>query len=327
MSNALRPGGYSDTEVPSYFLSGLVNGLMNGLTKVGSAIATGAGKLGSLASNIPVVGNTLQGGINSLGNGLGQVVSGNIFGSGGGLNSLYTGVDKLVGGILPGGQAFGAGYLGNLYGQADRALGGYLPNFGGVGVTPAQMNGSALAASQAMGTGGVPVAGVGNGAGGVATGKAPGFFAKGGTLDKLGTTANIVGTLGMLLGGGGGGGNGGAQAQYRQIVGGGRNAIRPGIQTGKTGSNVSTKVGGASSTGQGANQTGGLDQVQSGISESEAIRKKTKEIQDDFEKFIKEQGENYRYDAVSPMDQAREATPLTPDFSDSDLGSSFMLLR
>lgn len=325
MSNALRPGGYSDTEVPSYFLSGLVNGLMNGLTKAGSAIATGAQNLGSYAAKIPYIGNTLQGGINSLGNGLGQVVSGNIFGSGGGLNSLYTGVDKLVGGILPGGQAFGAGYLGNLYGQADRALGGYLPNFGGVGATPAQMNGSALAASQGgiqnLGYGGGTVPPAGNPAG------SPGFFGKGGTLDKLGTTANVVGTLGMLLGGGGGGGNGGAQAQYRQIVGGGPNAIRPGIQTGKTGSNVSTKVGGASSTGQGANQTGGLDQVQSGISESEAIRKKTKEIQDDFEKFIKEQGENYRYDAVSPMDQAREATPLTPDFSDSDLGSSFMLLR
>ena len=139
------------SEVKSYFISGLLSGLGNLATTAGSAIANGAGHVASALGNIPVVGNVLQGGVSSLGNGLGQVVSGNL---GGGLSSLYTGADKLLGGILPGGQAVGAGYLGNMYGAADRALGGYLPNIGGVGATPVMMNGSALAQMQNAGAGG-----------------------------------------------------------------------------------------------------------------------------------------------------------------------------
>lgn len=184
------------TEVPSYFLSSLASSLGNLATSAGSAIANAGSSLGSMISKVPVVGNVIGGGVNTLGSGLGQLVSGNV---GGGLNSLYTGADKLLGGVLPGGQAFGSGYLGNLYGKADRALGGYLPNIGGVGATPAQMSGAALAGygAPAGTTTGVNSAGqaVSYAPGANPAAAKPGFWAKGGGLDNL---ANKI-QLGMGL--------------------------------------------------------------------------------------------------------------------------------
>lgn len=70
-----------------------------------------------------------------------------------GLASLYTGADKVLGGLLPNigsaGVDLGAGYLGKLYSGADKLAGGYLPNLGITGtVTPAgQVTGAAAANS------------------------------------------------------------------------------------------------------------------------------------------------------------------------------------
>ena len=109
-------------------------------------------------------------------------------------------------------------------------------------------------------------------------------------------------------------------------------AIRPGIQGSNTGSNagvgVGTGKGGANSRGQGANATGGLTQIRSGISESEAIMQETKDLIDDFNKFLEENKGELGEIAKSPMDEARDKTPLTPDpYANSALGSAYSMLR
>jgi hypothetical protein len=250
------------TEVPSYFLSNLVSAgadaLGNLATTAGSAIADGASYIGDAVSNIPIVGDVIGGGINTLGNGLGQVVSGNFSG---GLGSLYNGADQLLGGVLPGGQAFGSGYLGNLYGQADRALGGYLPNVGGVGATPAQMGG-----------GFSPLGGGGGGGGG---GSAPmSGWDKAAKVAQLAKTG--YGIYNMTQAGGGGDN----QAQYNRLVQPGAAATMSG-GGGSGGSAVSndpamrnTPVGGGSvptttkATGKG------------GIGDTEAIANDLKKLSD-----------------------------------------------
>ncbi|MBL18679.1 MAG: hypothetical protein CMC82_02470 [Flavobacteriaceae bacterium] len=131
-----------------------------------NAVTTGAGYVGDLVSSIPVVGDAIVDGA----------------------SALYTGADKVLGGVLPGGQDFAQGYLGNLYTSADKALGGYLPNVGGgaaaggVGYTPQYV--SAQRAFDALpGPGGAVPA---------QTGGLNGFF------DKAGRVANIAKT-GMSL--------------------------------------------------------------------------------------------------------------------------------
>jgi len=71
----------------------------------------GLGKVGNVLVNS---GNLIGGGIDKLALGLTGQGAGNF---GGGLGDLYTGVDTLVGGVLPRGQDFGAGYLGQMFGQ------------------------------------------------------------------------------------------------------------------------------------------------------------------------------------------------------------------
>ena len=137
-------GRKDPTEVPSYFLGDLISAGANALSSVGNTIASGiGGGLSNAVSHIPVVGNVLGDGLSHIGSSIGHLSNG--FNVGDALGSLYTGADTLLGGVLPGGQAFSQGYLGNLYGAADKALGGYLPNIGGgaaaggVGVTPQYM--------------------------------------------------------------------------------------------------------------------------------------------------------------------------------------------
>lgn len=282
------------TEVPSYFISSLISGLGNLATSAGSAIANGAGHLASAASNIPVVGNVLQGGISSLGNGVGQLVSGNL---GGGLNSMYLGADKLLGGVLPGGQAFGAGYLGNMYGAADRALGGYLPNIGGVGATPAQMSGAALNAASGGVPGAMPVAGQGNGVGGVAVnapGAVPGAVPAVPQMsgwDKFATGMQGAGLLGSIFSGNKG------TAQAAMMYPG---MLQPGAgqQQSPLGQTIKqdpvmqgTGVGG-SSTGQDKNKTPGMKQVTAGtgsggvVGEIEETQKMIDELNEELANMI-----------------------------------------
>jgi len=179
-SHIPHSSGASDTEIPSYFLSSLGNLISNGASALGNLVSTGASSLGNLVSKVPVVGNVVGGAVNSLGSGLGQLVSGNVTG---GLGSLYHGADKLVGGFLPNiagnGIAPAHGWMSSLYNTADNALGGYLPNFGGG-------FGSAVPAGNLLGGGANSAAN----AGGM------------GTWDKLGTAANVLqagaGIYGML---------------------------------------------------------------------------------------------------------------------------------
>ena len=135
---------WKDTGVPTYFIGNLISSIGSGLGSLGSAVgsglsgignavASGIGGLGSAVGRIPVVGNVLGDTLSGVGSAVGNLAQGDI---GGALGSLYTGADTLVGGVLPGGQAFSQGYLGNLYGKADNLMRGYLPNVGGVGITP-----------------------------------------------------------------------------------------------------------------------------------------------------------------------------------------------
>ena len=157
MSNSLRP--YSDTEVPSYGLNLLWEGIKAGASNLGNLVSAGAGHLGNAVSNIPIVGNVVGDVVSHAGAGIGNLVSGNITG---GLGSLYTAADTALGGALPGisgaynvplTAAVGepTGYLSSLYSGADKALGGYLPNFG----TFSQYTSPAQAAAQAAAAGGL----------------------------------------------------------------------------------------------------------------------------------------------------------------------------
>jgi len=340
MANSLRPR--SDTEVPSYSLGTLLDLGGKALGGLGNLVSSGAGALGNLVSNVPVVGNVVGDVISHAGAGLGNIVSGNISG---GLGSLYTAADTALGGALPGiNGAFNVpltaavgeptGYLSSLYSGADKMLGGYLPNFGTFSQYTSPAQAAAQQAALAAQSGGVPVNGVGNGYGGVQAGGAGGGGGFWDTASKIANTAQIAGGLySMIKGpkGGAGGSDAQAQAQYRQMTGGTPGtAIKPGVQTKNTGSRaqaggvgVGNGVGGATTKGQGKNQTGGLEQLKSGISESEAIMQKTKELHDEFQEFIKQSEEDYKYVATSPMDEARSKTPLTPEFD--GLGGAYNL--
>jgi hypothetical protein len=352
MSNSIRP--HSDTEVPSYSLDWLIDLGIDAASSLGNLVSTGASQIGNLVSEIPIVGNVVGDVVSHAGAGIGNLVSGNISG---GLGSLYTAADTALGGALPGiSGAFNVpltaavgqptGYLSSLYSGADKMLGGYLPNFGTFSqyTSPAQQAAAAAAqglnANNAVGTtltrGGVTgpttytsvpnaMAEVGGGAGG-------GFWD---TAGKIANTLQIGGGLYSMLKGPKGAGQGGGasnQAQYRQMTGGTPGtAIRPGIQGSSTGSNAGVGVGtkgGANSRGQGANETGGLTQIRSGISESEAIMQETKDLIDDFKKFMDENKGDLSDVAKSPMEEARDKTPLTPDpYANSSLGSAYSMLR
>ena len=130
----------------------LVSGLGNLLSTGAGYLADGLGTVVDLGANaleyIPVVGDTLSLGVGSIGDAATEALQGN-FGTA--LGDLYGGVDVLVGGVLPGGQAASQGYLSgplsDLYGRADNALGGYLPNLGIDGtITPEAFQNAAKAA-------------------------------------------------------------------------------------------------------------------------------------------------------------------------------------
>jgi hypothetical protein len=342
MSKALRPGnssnntpnaaGRPDTEVPSYWLGDLIS---NGATWLGNAVSTGANALGNAVSNIPIVGNVVDGVVSSVGNGLGQVVSGNVVD---GLGSMYHGLDKAVGGFLPNlgtagvnqvGIAPAQGWVSSLYNTADQALYGALPNVGGGFGTTAF--GTAGPSTLFNGLSGENL--MYKNVDGKWVAQAPvqsggGFWD---TAGKMVNTAAGVGSIYSMLKGPKGGGGGNAQAQYRQMTGGTPGtAIKPGVQGANTGSNAGVGVGkgGANSRGQGANETGGLTQIRSGISESEAIMQETKALIDDFNKFLEENKGELGDIAKSPMDEARDKTPLTPDpYANSALGSAYTMLR
>lgn len=124
------------------FLAPIVGAIGKGLTMAPTLLSKGVGLLGSgLTKGLGFLGGTGgQGGL-----------LGNLFGAG---KQLYGGLDKLTGGMLPGGispfgkggllNAFGMkpegglfGNFGNLYKGVDRMLGGMLPG----GVSPYSQGG------------------------------------------------------------------------------------------------------------------------------------------------------------------------------------------
>lgn len=304
MSNSLRP--YSDTEVPSYSLGWVWEAIKGGASSLGNLVSSGANSIGNLVSEIPVVGNVVGDVVSGVGSGVGNLVQGNI---GQGLGNLYTAADTALGGLLPGASVGSfqpmniplsnpgggpAGWLSNLYTGADKALGGYLPNFGSFSqyTSPAQQA-AAQAAQATMGTGGVPVNGVGNGYGGVAVDQAGNVVAPTSgwdTASKIANTLQAGGALYSLIKGpkGAGQGNTGqAQAQYKQIQGGTPGTvIQPGVQRANTGSNVGTSVGGANTKGQGTNETGDLAQVKAGVTEDGTIIGSSKAMEEMVNNFV-----------------------------------------
>ena len=235
------------TEVPSYFIPGL-----------GELISQGANAVGNfVTSTVPnFVTQTIPNAVKDFS-----------------LSNLYTGADKLLGGILPNGQAFGQGYLGQLYTGADKMLGGYLPNIGGgaasggAGFTPQYMK--AQAAFNALpGPGGVGAGQVGTSymGGPMSVGSVNTPLAAGGMsgMDKALMGLQGVGLLGSIFSGNKGTAQATAMYPQQMMPGAGRTsplqqqvAQDPAMQSSPTG------VG--SSRGQGENKTPGLNQVTAGL--------------------------------------------------------------
>jgi hypothetical protein len=299
------------TEVKSYFLSSLIDtavdwgasALSSGADALSSAVDWGADALAS----IPIAGETLSNGLGSIGDFGVEMLNGNFSTA---LGDLYGGVDTLVGGILPGGQAFSQGYLSNLYSGADNMLGGYLPG----GQTPAQMQAAASAAQiantpigQVMpggSTSGAMVEG-GGAAGGGGFWDSLGFgeggaFAKGGTIDNIANTAAIGGTIYSLLNprDQGYARSVGEKTQFVRSGGGPSNIVTrndPAMQA------ASAKGVGVGNQQEGSNKTPGLDQV-GGVDEE---IKKTGDLANDMEKSVKDLQDIVGNNDGGPMAQAR----------------------
>jgi len=311
------------TEVKSYFLSSLADW---GASALSSAVDYGAEALSSAVdwgadalASIPIAGETLSNGLGSIGDFGVEMLNGNFSTA---LGDLYGGVDTLVGGILPGGQAFSQGYLSNLYGGADKMLGGYLPG----GQTPAQMQAAASAAQiantpigQVMpggSTSGAMVEGGGAAGGGfwdsLGFGEG-GAFAKGGTIDNIANTAAIGGTIYSLLNprDQGYARSVGAQPKFVTSGGGPSNIVTrndPAMQA------ASAKGVGVGNQQEGSNKTPGLAQV-GGVADE---IKKTDELANDMQKSVKDLQKIVGNTDGGPMAQARN--PIMSDNADPSGG-------
>ena len=285
------------TEVPSYFL----------------------GSLGSWITNtaVPAATNFVT---NTIPNAVGDLATN-------GLSGLYTGADKLLGGILPGGQAFGQGYLGQMYTGADKMLGGYLPNIGGgaangmgAGYTPQFMK--AQAAFNALpgpaGANGLRAGQVGTSFNGgpmsVSSVNTP--LASGGlsTSDKLAFGLQGAGLIGSIMSGD----KGTAQAAMMypgQLAPGAGQAQSPLGQTIKQDPVMQGTGVGGSATGQDKNKTPGMKQVTAGtgsggvVGEIEETQKMIDELNEEIANMIG--GEVNEQTAMEKADRLKiDGTPL-----------------
>lgn len=294
------------TEVPSYFLSALGSWVANTAVPAATNFVT---------QTVPnFVTQTIP-------NAIGEVAKG-------GLSGLYTGADKILGGVLPGGQAFGQGYLGQLYTGADKMLGGYLPNIGGgaangmgAGYTPQYMKAQAMFdALPGPGSNGLRAGQVGTSFNGgpmsVSSINTPLASGAGGMSgwDKLAYGLQGAGLLGAIFSGDKG------QAQQAAMMM--PQTVQPGA--GRGGSPIAntvrndpamtknTGVGVGSSRGQGANKTPGLDQVTSGISDKELLGQ-IESTRKDIEELLAEMEGVANGGSESPMDNARKRSGLDMD--------------
>jgi hypothetical protein len=239
-----------------------------------------------------------------------------------GLQGLYTNADKLLGGILPGGQALGQGYLGQLYTGADKMLGGYLPNIGGgaasggLGYSPQYM--AAQKAFNALpGPGGVGAGQVGTSFMGgpmsvssVNTNVAPTMS----NLDKLSMGLQGAGLIGALATGD----KGTAQAAMMypgQLAPGAGRTSSPLSQTIKQDPVMQSAGVGGSATGQDKNKTPGMKRVTAGTGESgvvgeiEETQKMIDELNEEIAKMVG--GDVNEQSAMEKADRIKiDGTPL-----------------
>ena len=182
------------------------SGLGAAASGIGGALASGAGALGGAIGSLPGL-SSVGGAIGSLGSGLGGSIgalgAGNL---GGALSSLGSGV------LGAGANALGG--LGSLYTGADKIVGGLLPNIGSAGIAPSQGYLGALFKPQGAnqvgyGTvlappeGGFPQLAPGNDGGFFGMGKGGGIL--GGAEDILGKAAGLAKIAQPFFGGMAGG--------------------------------------------------------------------------------------------------------------------------
>lgn len=124
--------------------------IATGIGAIGGGLAAGLGAVGGLASSIPVVGGVLGPAISGLGGMVGSI-GGGLAGGIGGLAAGNIGgaVSSLGSGLLGAGSNL-IGGLGGMYTGADKMVGGILPNIGSAGVTPSWVNPTAPAGSVPM---------------------------------------------------------------------------------------------------------------------------------------------------------------------------------
>ena len=290
------------TEVPSYFLSSLASWAANTALPAATNFVT---------STVPnFVTQTIP-------NAIGEVAKG-------GLSGLYTGADKLLGGVLPGGQAFGQGYLGQLYTGADKMLGGYLPNVGGgavngtgAGYTPQFMKAqAAFNALPGPGSNGLGAGQVGTSFNGgpmsvsnINTPLASGAGMSG--WDKLSMGIQGAGLLGSIFSGNKGQAQQAAMMMPTQLQPGAGRSGSPIANTVKNDPVMNTGVGVGSSRGQGDNKTPGLDQVTAGVSDKELLGE-IESTRKDIEELLANM-EGIDGQSSSPLESARRNSGLGMD--------------
>lgn len=281
------------------FLSGFVDKATDYLIDIPMGyLQKGLGAIG-----LDGVGNIFVDSGKLLGGGIDKLALGQF---GGGVGDLYSGLDTLVGGVLPGGQNLAQGYIGQLYTGADKMLGGVLPNFGGVGyVEPTGAIGAVMpggtTSGAGMGAGGSvgatgPMGPAGAGVapqsgvtttlyrGGAPVGSLtqPTSDVVGGAgssfLDKAMGAAQLAATVGgvaaMLDGGGGGGGGNPAAGRPKPSRTGGalQASRRMGAPTGGMAGRGAGASSGGGMSGGGGGPRGGISGLGEGeVSESDKL--------------------------------------------------------
>lgn len=208
--------------------------IATGVGAIGAGLASGLGAIGGLASSIPVVGGVLGPAVSGLGGMVGSLGSG-LAGGIGGLAAGNVGgaISSLGSGLLGAGGNLVSG-LGGMYTGVDKMVGGILPNIGSAGVTPNFMPPPAPAG------GGAPLGNAGGGGLGEVAGMPTGGGAPESGLGGIANKLSTIGKIGQKLGMGNlpaqpGGGVGQQSVQTRQITTPQTQVVRMGQNNGNPG--------------------------------------------------------------------------------------------
>jgi hypothetical protein len=178
--------------------------IATGIGAIGGGLAAGLGAVGGLASSIPVVGGILGPAIGGLGGMVGSI-GGGLAGGIGGLAAGNIGgaISSLGSGLLGAGSNL-IGGLGGMYTGADKMVGGILPNIGSAGITPSWVNPAAPAGSVPMtDASGLPQMSLPGAGGGPPLGEVSGMpvgSGGGGGLKGVVDDLTKIGKLGQKLG-------------------------------------------------------------------------------------------------------------------------------